>query len=152
MLERGTYLVPTLARVHFVAERASEFLPEAVLQQVRQVVPVFHENISAAWRAGVPIVAGTDMGSPFTGPDALHEEIARLTGIGMSNHEAIQAATLQGARAIGVEDDLGTVRPGRRADLLVLDGDPLADITATRRIRHLLQDGAFRIRDGVEVA
>ena len=110
-----------------------------------------HANISAAWRAGVPIVAGTDMGSPFTGPDAIHEEIARLTGIGMSNHEAIQAATLQGARAIGVEDDLGTVRPGRRADLLVLDGDPLADITATRRVRHLLQDGAFRIRDGVEV-
>ena len=75
------------------------------------------------------------MGSPFTGPDALHEEIARLTGIGMSNHEAIQAATLQGARAIGVEDDLGTVRPGRRADLLVLDGDPLADISAAARHR-----------------
>ena len=73
-----------------------------------------------------------------------------MTGIGMSNHEAIQSATLQGARAIGVEDDLGTVRPGRRADLLVLDGDPLEDIGATRRIRHLLQDGEWRIRDGVE--
>ena len=152
MLERGTFIVPTLAVIHFVIESASEELGEETLQRAREVAEVHHANISAAWRAGVPIVAGTDMGSPFTGPDALHEEIARLTGIGMSNHEAIQAATLQGARAIGVEDDLGTVRPGRRADLLVLDGDPLADITATRRVRHLLQDGAFRIRDGVEVA
>ena len=151
MLERGTFIVPTLAVIHFVIESASEALGEETLQRAREVAEVHHANISAAWRAGVPIVAGTDMGSPFTGPDALHEEIARLTGIGMSNHEAIQAATLQGARAIGVEDDLGTVRPGRRADLLVLDGDPLADITATRRVRHLLQDGAFRIRDGVEV-
>ncbi len=152
MLERGTFIVPTLAVIHYVIESASEALGEETLQRAREVAEVHHANISAAWRAGVPIVAGTDMGSPFTGPDAIHREIALLTGIGMSNHEAIQAATLQGARAIGVEDDLGTVRPGRRADLLVLDGDPLDDITATRRIRHLLQDGEWRIRDGAEVA
>ena len=111
MLERGTFVVPTLAVIHFVIESASEALGEETLQRAREVAEVHHANISAAWRAGIPIVAGTDMGSPFTGPDAIHEEIARLTGIGMSNHEAIQAATLQGARAVGVEDDLGTVRP-----------------------------------------
>ena len=69
----------------------------------------------------------------------------------MTAHEAIQAATLQGARVLGLEDEIGTVRPGRRADLLVLDGDPLADLGATRRIRHLLQDGELRIRDGAPV-
>ena len=152
MLERGTYLVPTLAEAHFVGERVSEFLPEEMAQQVQQMFATLHENIRAARRAGVPIAAGTDVGNPFVGPDATHQEIALFTDIGMSHHEAIQAATLLGARAIGVEDDLGTVRPGRRADLLVLDGDPLDDIAATRRIRHLLQDAAFRIRDGVEVA
>lgn len=150
MLERGTFVVPTLAVIHFVIEIGAGVLKEETLQRARETGEVHHANISAAWRAGVPIVAGTDMGSPFTGPDAIHQEIALLTGIGMSNHEAIQAATLLGARAIGVEDDLGTVRPGRRADLLVLDGDPLDDITATRRIRHLLQDGEWRIRDGAE--
>ena len=69
----------------------------------------------------------------------------------MTAHEAIQAATLQGARVLGLEDEIGTVRPGRRADLLVLDGDPIADLAATRRIRHLLQDGELRIRDGAPV-
>ena len=150
MLERGTFIVPTLAVIHFVIESASEALGEETLQRAREVAAVHRENITAAWRAGVPIAAGTDMGSPFTGPDAIHQEIALLSGIGMTNHEAIQAATLTGARAIGVEDDLGTVRPGRRADLVILDGDPLEDIAATRRIRHLLQDGEWRIRDGAE--
>ena len=131
MLERGTYLVPTLAVIHFVIESASEALGEETLQRAREVAEVHHENIRAARRAGVPITAGTDVGNPFVGPDATHQEIALFTDIGMSNHEAIQAATLLGARAIGVEDDLGTVRPGRRADLLVLDGAP--STTSRRR-------------------
>ena len=55
-----------------------------------------------------------------------------------------------GARALGIGDEGGTVEPGRRADRAVLDGDPLADIVATGRIRHLVQGGVLRIRDGAE--
>ena len=141
MLERGTFIVPTLAVIKIVIEAAGDALGAETVERAHEVAAAHRENIIAAWRAGVPLAAGTDMGSPFTGPDALHDEIAQLAGLGMTAHEAIQAATLQGARVLGLEDDLGTVRPGRRADLLVLDGDPLADLGATRRIRHLLQDG-----------
>ncbi|MCY3655224.1 MAG: amidohydrolase family protein [Chloroflexi bacterium] len=149
MLERGTFIVPTLAVIRLVLA----ILRGEMLERTAELADRHHAGITAAWRAGVPIAAGTDMGgAPLTGPDTIHAEIEHLTGIGMSNHEAIQAATLQGARAIGVEDDLGTVRPGLRADLLILDGDPLDDIAATRSARHLLQDGEWRIRDGVQVA
>ena len=151
MLERGTAIVPTLAVIRIVIAAAGEALGAETLERAHEVAVAHRENIIAAWRAGVPLAAGTDMGSPFTGPEALHDEIAQLAGLGMTAHEAIQAATLQGARVLGLDDELGTVRPGRRADLLVLDGDPLADLAATRRIRHLLQDGELRIRDGAPV-
>ena len=151
MLERGTAIVPTLAVIRIVIAAAGEALGAETLERAHEVAAAHRENIIAAWRAGVPLAAGTDMGSPFTGPEALHDEIAQLAGLGMTAHEAIQAATLEGARVLGLEDELGTVRPGRRADLLVLDGDPLADLGATRRIRHLLQDGELRIRDGAPV-
>ena len=151
MLERGTAIVPTLAVIRIVIEAAGDALGAETVERAHEVAAAHRENIVAAWRTGVPLAAGTDMGSPFTGPDALHDEIAQLAGLGMTAHEAIRAATLQGARILGLEDEIGTVRPGRRADLLVLDGDPLADLAATRRIRHLLQDGELRVRDGAPV-
>lgn len=152
MREQGTFLVPTLAVVPLVLGHAEEAGIEAhTVERGHEVAEVQRKNVAAAHRAGVSIVAGTDMGTPFTTPDTIHAEIGALAGIGLSPHEAIQAATLQGARSLGLDNDLGTVQPGRRADLLVLDGDPLADLSATRRIRHLLQDGQLRIRDGVRV-
>ena len=152
MRERNTFLVPTLAVVPLVLGHAEEAGLEAhTVERGREVAAVQRQNVAAAHRAGIPIVAGTDMGTPFTPPDTIHAEIAALAEIGLTPHEAIQAATLQGARALGLDDELGTVQPGRRADLLVLDGDPLADLAATRRIRHLVQDGELRIRDGARV-
>ena len=150
-LERGVVIVPTLAIVRLVVEGADALgLGAETVGRAREVAAVHRERIAAAHRAGVPIAAGTDMGSPGAGPGAIHRELAELAAAGMTNHEAIRAATRIGALALGLEDDLGTVRPGRRADLLVLDGDPLGDLAALGRIRHLFQDGEPRILDGAE--
>ncbi|WP_329390085.1 amidohydrolase family protein [Streptomyces sp. NBC_01351] len=94
-------------------------------------------------RAGVPVLAGTDAGDlPFVIPGfSLHDELASLVRAGLSPMRALQAATIEPARMFGLADSLGTVEPGKIADLVVLDADPLADIRNTTRIHTVLVRG-----------
>ncbi|MFE5867577.1 amidohydrolase family protein [Streptomyces roseifaciens] len=86
-------------------------------------------------RRGVPVLAGS------THADGLHEEMEQLAGAGLGAAEALRAATAGPARALGRADETGTVEPGRAADLVVLDADPLRDITAVRRIAAVVVRG-----------
>ncbi len=104
-----------------------------------------------AYRAGVPIVAGTDrfLKDEWSLPD-LHAELEVLVNeVGMRPAEALRTATAHAARAAGLEDSRGTLEIGKAADLIVLDENPLKDITATRTIRWVFKDGviAHRQRD-----
>ncbi|MEO5566884.1 MAG: amidohydrolase family protein, partial [Gemmatimonadaceae bacterium] len=93
--------------------------------------------------AGVKILAGTDLAvvNQFPGL-ALHEELAFLVdSLGLSPLQAIQAATVGPARYFGIVDSIGTVEPGKQADLLILTADPLADIRNTRRIETVILRG-----------
>ncbi|MGQ0643639.1 MAG: amidohydrolase family protein [Gemmatimonadaceae bacterium] len=85
--------------------------------------------------SGTTILAGTDT------PNAanLHGELAMYVAAGMSPFQALQTATVHPARALGI--DAGTVAPGRLADLVIIDGNPLVDITATTRVRHVIANG-----------
>jgi imidazolonepropionase-like amidohydrolase len=98
----------------------------------------------AAWAAGVPISAGTDsigVDAPGTLPD-LHEELRLLVQrAGLTPLAAISAATLNGARAIGIDSARGTIAVGKAADLVVLSADPTADIRHTRDILYVFRDG-----------
>jgi imidazolonepropionase-like amidohydrolase len=93
-------------------------------------------------QAGVPILAGTDAndsaGTPARVPhgESLHRELELLVDAGLSTLEALLAATALPARYFGLSDR-GTTEPGKRADLVLIDGDPLADIRATRSIRRI---------------
>jgi imidazolonepropionase-like amidohydrolase len=69
-----------------------------------------------------------------------HWELWSLAS-GMSNHDALRAATVLGARIIGLEQDLGTIEPGKMADLVVLDADPLEDIRNSAAIRYVVKNG-----------
>ncbi|MET8335910.1 amidohydrolase family protein [Streptosporangium canum] len=93
--------------------------------------------------AGVPVVAGTDGGDvPFVVPGfSLHDELANLVHSGLSPLRALRAATLEPARLLGLDDSIGTVTPGKAADLVVLDADPLADIRNTTRIHTVVTRG-----------
>ncbi|MFF9313873.1 amidohydrolase family protein [Streptomyces sp. NPDC014748] len=99
-------------------------------------------SVAALHRAGVPILAGSDAndakGVPATPPfgDSLHRELELLTGAGLSTVEALRAATVVAARCFGLTDR-GVIEPGRRADLLLVSGDPVADIRATRNVERV---------------
>jgi len=86
----------------------------------------------------VPIVAGTDQAVPG---HSLHRELELYVQAGFTPMEALQAATIVPARAMKKDKELGTVEAGKRADFLLVDGDPLADIRALRRIRVVVAGG-----------
>lgn len=96
-------------------------------------------TVRALHAAGLPIVAGTDQAVPGY---SLHRELELYVAAGMTPMEAIESATSVPARAMGLGDRVGTVRAGQRADLVLLDADPLADISATRRVWRTVAAGA----------
>jgi imidazolonepropionase-like amidohydrolase len=92
----------------------------------------------ALHRAGVPVVLGTDLVVPG---HSIHRELELAVAAGLTPMQALQAATVVPARAMRLADDAGTIAPRRRADLVVLDGDPLADIRHVRRVRWVVRGG-----------
>lgn len=135
--KRGIVSVPTLIMMRAVASIAAR-LPTHAGSSVdyahaRSIVTAFH-------RAGVPILAGTDANQGTASPaqiphgKSLHEELALLVEAGLTPVEALRSATVVPAAYFGFTDR-GVIEPGRRADLLLVEGDPTQDITATRAIR-----------------
>jgi imidazolonepropionase-like amidohydrolase len=121
MAERGTVLVPTLTTFHDLAERfAADFAPTLVAQAERQRDEAYR-TLTAARDAGVVLAMGFDSGPP--GSSAL--ELIRMIDGGLTPSEAIVAATAGSASALGL-GDRGTIEAGKVADVLVVDGDPLA--------------------------
>lgn len=88
--------------------------------------------------AGIAIVAGTDQAVPGY---SLHREIELYVEAGFSPLEALEAATIQAARALGVEKESGSIERGKRGDVLLLNADPLADIHNTRRVWRTVAAG-----------
>ena len=124
MAERGTVLVPTLSTFHDLAERfVDDFAPVLVEQAKRQLDEAMR-TVDTARRAGVTMALGYDSGPPGTSA----RELLRLVGAGLSSAEAIRAATIGGAAALGRED-LGRIDVGCRADVVLVDGRPDEDPT-----------------------
>lgn len=100
------------------------------------------ELVRQMHKAGIPILAGTDSPAPYVVPGhSLHDELALFTQAGMTPGEALRTATLNPARCLGREKDLGTIAPGKFADLVLLAQNPLADIHNTRSIEMVLIGG-----------
>jgi imidazolonepropionase-like amidohydrolase len=103
--------------------------------------------VRALDEAGAPVAAGTDPGNPLVIPGfSLHRELALLVHAGLSPLAALQAATRRGAELLGRQDQLGGIAAGMRADLLLLDADPLDDIHNTRRIAGVMARGRYLAR------
>lgn len=121
MAEQGTVLVPTLDFLHHVAESGS-WTPELIAQGVANIEHA-QRTLDAAVAAGVTIAVGSD----GVTADGVAREIGRLVEHGLSTAAALEAATRGSATALGVEARIGSLRPGAIADLIVVDGDPLAE-------------------------
>jgi len=100
------------------------------------------ENLKRAYQAGVPLVAGSDAGNllVFHGP-SLHRELQLWVSAGIPPTSALQAATYNAACLLGADSHIGSIQNGRDADLLLVDGNPLEDITATERISQIIYKG-----------
>jgi imidazolonepropionase-like amidohydrolase len=96
--------------------------------------------IGALHRAGVPIVAGTDEGVPGF---SIYREIELYVAAGMSPMEALRSATAVSARAMRLDGEVGTLEPGKRADLVVLDANPLESIANVRAVRLVMKAGTL---------
>jgi imidazolonepropionase-like amidohydrolase len=94
--------------------------------------------------AGVPVFTGTDTTvSGIPAGSSLHDEFEALARAGMSNAAILTATTRQAAEWLGVDQDRGTIEAGKRADLVLLDADPLADVANTRRIAAVITSGRY---------
>ncbi len=103
--------------------------------------------------AGIPILAGTDAGylNSFNYPGVgLHDELQRYVEAGLTPREALASATLTGPRFLGHDDRYGAVAKGKSADILILDANPLADISATRNIRGVVVKGQWLDRAALD--
>jgi imidazolonepropionase-like amidohydrolase len=106
--------------------------------------------VGALFRAGVPLLAGTDELNPYCFPGfSLHDELGLLVQAGLSPLAALRAATSSPARFLGRED-LGVIAAGKLADLVLLEGDPLADIGNTRRIAAVVSRGTLHDRAALD--
>jgi imidazolonepropionase-like amidohydrolase len=133
-------LEPGLAKVaeELRAPLGSFGVPPEAAERTHARWKVDLEVLRALHNAGVTIVAGTDQAVPG---HSLHREMEIYVSAGFSPMEAIQAATIVPARAMGQDKEAGTVEPGKRADLIIVDGDPLADIRNLRRVVTVVQAG-----------
>ncbi|HWW75252.1 MAG TPA: amidohydrolase family protein, partial [Pyrinomonadaceae bacterium] len=113
-------------------------VPAASVPTARATVERFRDAVAALHRAGLPIVAGTDQVVPG---HSLHRELELYVEAGFTPLEAIQAATIVPARVMKLDKELGTVEPGKLADLIILDANPLEDIHNTRRVRKVVSNG-----------
>jgi imidazolonepropionase-like amidohydrolase len=141
MADHGTYWVPTTNALVGIVEHGVEAgIPEFAVEKAEAAVEAHGRAFDHALEAGVPIAMGTDAGTPFNYHDDGPTEIELMVERGLSPEHALRTATANAADLIG-RDDLGYVREDYLADLLVLDADPRADVTAW-------QDPALVVADG----
>ena len=140
MVQRGVYLTPTISVGDYYEEHGSES-PEMQknVELSRREQKAFYERVGRAIRAGVKIVVGSDWGG-F--PPVLNAaEFRSLVRAGMTPMQAIQAGTRVAAEALRRGDQVGTLEPGKLADIIAVPGDPLADITAIERVSFVMIGG-----------
>jgi len=144
LLERRVAICPTFTIYHHMKERGPEFgLPAAVGDVTRRLWDRKVECFRRCLEAGVRVVAGTDSGSPGGHHGDLATELELLVRFGMTPYEALRAATHEAATVLGMEAEVGSLAAGKRADLVVLEGDPLRDPGALRRPLAVMKDGRF---------
>ncbi len=138
--KNGTYLVPTLYLIDWQREHAAEAnLPDFVKKKMELVSQMAKGNIKKAIEAGVKIGMGTDAAVYPHGLNA--HELAVYVSLGMSPLQAIQTSTINDADLLGWADKVGTVEPGKWADIIAVDGDPLQDITTLQHVKFVMKGG-----------
>jgi imidazolonepropionase-like amidohydrolase len=141
MKKHGTYLVPTLYLGDWFLENAESLhVPPDIVAKAKVIMPAARKNVAHAFAGGVKVAFGTDAAVYPHGLNA--HEFAVLVKLGLSPLQAIQAATINAADLLGWSDKVGTLEPGKWADLIAVDNDPLQDVTTLERVKFVMKGGA----------
>jgi imidazolonepropionase-like amidohydrolase len=141
-VNQGTFLVPTILAVDGIVRNGQAAgIPGWVVEKAENEAQQQRESFAAAVASGMRIAAGTDAGTPFNQHGDLALELALMVQNGLTSMQTLVAATSGAAENLGLAHEIGTLEVGKLADLVVVDGDPVADITATGRIVLVVKDG-----------
>jgi imidazolonepropionase-like amidohydrolase len=145
MLARSTVLVATSAAVrNVVSYGVAAGIPQHIAEKAQSAIHAHVSGFRSAHKAGVHLAMGTDSGVPFTRHGNNLDELKYLVEMGLSPQEAIRVATLDSARLLRLDDRIGSLDVGKNADLIIVDGDPITDISvlrATTSIRQVVLNG-----------
>ena len=138
--KNGTYIVPTLYLMDWTRENLSKRnVPDYIVQKMQRVSAVGQNTLKKAFAAGVKVAFGTDAAVYPHGLNAHEFEV--YVRLGMTPLEAIRTSTLNAADLLGWSDKVGTVEPGKWADLIAVDRDPLTDVTALQQVKFVMKGG-----------
>jgi len=143
MKEKGTHYVPTISAGKFVYQQAQDpnYFPAIVRPKALAVGPQIQETFGKAWKAGLIIMFGTDCGVCAHGDNA--KEFGYMVEAGMPVMDAIRSATIVPARYLGIDDRLGSLEPGKVADIVAVPGNPLDDVHVLERVSFVMKDGVI---------
>ena len=138
--ERGTTLVPTLYVANFITEEgARRGIPEDRVAKARNLLPERDRALRAAFAAGVKVAFGTDTGVFPHGQGG--REFAHLVRLGLTPLQAIRSATVVAAELLGLENEIGTIEAGKRADIIAVADNPLENIRTLEEVKFVMKDG-----------
>lgn len=146
MKRQGTWYVPTLSAGIHVTEQAATpgAYPEVVRGKAMELGPQAKRSVAKAHAAGIRIALGSDAGPLPHGENA--REFVELVAAGLTPAQALQAGTIDAAEALGESASLGTLEPGKSADVVAVPGDPLADIALVRKPSFVMKEGRIYAR------
>jgi imidazolonepropionase-like amidohydrolase len=180
LARQGTAVVPTMHGSHVTAyldqddhthdeylkylgpdlKRTYGWRVQRAMKDDAEAIELRHRNFEASAtllpfleKAGVTIIAGTDAGflNSFNYPGlGIHQELAMMVKYGLSPASALRASVINGPAFFGLQKDYGSVTSGKSADLLILDADPLIDITATQKIHAVIRNGKYADRKSLD--
>ena len=140
MKKNGTYLVPTLYLADWFMENAERIgTPPDLIAKAKDVMPAARKNVARAFAAGVKVGFGTDAAVYPHGMNG--HEFAVMVKLGLTPLQAIQAATVNDADLLGWSDKVGAIEPGKFADIVAVDGDPLQDVTTLENVKFVMKGG-----------
>jgi len=140
MKQHGTYLVPTLYLGDWLMGNLSTLgLTPNMIEKAKIVLPIARQNIAIAFKSGVKVAFGTDAAVYPHGLNA--REFAVMVKLGLSPLQSIQAATVNAADLLGWTDRIGMLEAGKFADIIAVDGDPVADVHVLEKVRFVMKGG-----------
>ncbi len=153
ILEQGIWIVPTLSPVVLQARNGAEWgMKDSVIERRKNQLTNSgrNEGLVRARQAGVPFGFGTDSGSPVVPHDAILAEMESLLEFGIfdTKEQVLQAATHDSARCLRIDDQTGSLEPGLRADVVILDGDLEADLSVIEKVETVFTNGQETVQNG----